>query len=69
MSECGERAVLIITGDVEGTSTQVARRRVELRCGLPRGHAGVHRDADNAAESWESASGHVATLLRDESDG
>jgi hypothetical protein len=69
MSDCGERAILIITGEVEGTSTHVARRRTELRCGLPRGHMGAHRDPKHAGEHWDAVAGQVATLLRHEPDG
>lgn len=66
MAVCGERAVLIVTGEVEGTSTHLARRRLELRCALPLGHAGTHHDPENAPERWNAAQGQVATLLRHE---
>jgi hypothetical protein len=65
---CGERAVLIITTRVDGTSTSVARRRVELRCGLGAGHGGKHRDLDQS-EEWASTPGQRTTLLRDEDEG
>jgi hypothetical protein len=65
--DCGEVAVLIVTSAVEGTSTTVARRRVELRCGLSAGHQGPHRDAQ-AGEEWASTPGQKTTLLRDEND-
>ena len=65
MTECGERAVTIITGSVQGTSTHVARRRIELRCRLAQGHAGAHHDAEQG-ERWEGALGQTATLLRHE---
>lgn len=42
--QCTHRAVLIITRDVEGTSTNVARERKNLSCGLQKGHAGAHED-------------------------
>lgn len=66
MTDCGERAILIVTGEVAGTSTHIARRRVELRCSLERGHPGAHRDASE--ETWDAAAGEVATLLRHESE-
>jgi hypothetical protein len=66
MSDCGERAILIITGEVEGTSTHVARRRTELRCKLPLGHVGAHHDPEHAGEHWDAAAGQVTTLLRHE---
>jgi hypothetical protein len=65
--DCGEVAVLILTSAVEGTSTTLARKRVELRCGLSAGHQGLHRDAQ-AGEEWASTPGQKTTLLRDESD-
>jgi hypothetical protein len=65
--DCGEVAVLIVTTSVEGTSTSVARRRTELRCGLSAGHPGLHRDAV-AGEEWTSTPGQRTTILRDESD-
>lgn len=65
MAECGERAVLIVTRAIEGTSTTIAQSRVSLVCTLPEGHEGDHRDA-NHGEAWEGPSGRVATLLRHE---
>lgn len=65
--DCGELAVLIVTTTVEGTSTSVARRRIELRCGLRAGHPGLHRDAEQN-EEWASEPGHKATLLRHETE-
>lgn len=68
MSECGQRAVLIVTRRIEGTSTNVARRRVELVCGLSAGHPGPHHDGVND-ERWEAApQGRRQTLLRHEDD-
>jgi len=65
--ECGHRAVLVITSQVEGTSTSVARRKVDLACGLPKGHAGAHHDAQHD-EDWEGAPGTRPTVLRDEDE-
>jgi hypothetical protein len=67
MSECGHRAVLIITITPTGTSTNVARKRVELRCGLDLGHPGLHRD-EASGETWEGASGRPSTVLRHEDE-
>jgi hypothetical protein len=68
MSDCVHRAVLVITRTVEGTTTSVARARVELRCGLPAGHGGHHRDRDHG-ESWEDKPGQPqTTLLRHEDE-
>ncbi len=67
MQSCGQRAVLVITQTVEGTSTNVARRRIELSCGLELGHAGKHRDLTEA-EEWDDKAGHIPTLLRHEDE-
>ncbi|MBN2191715.1 MAG: hypothetical protein JW751_02770 [Polyangiaceae bacterium] len=67
MSECGQRAVLFITEKVEGTTTNVARERIELRCGKAEGHEGEHFDPERG-ESWLGTGDRVTTLFRDESD-
>lgn len=67
MSECGEQAVLLITMNPSGTTTNVARRRIELRCRLEAGHAGLHRDTERN-EEWEPVKSGRATLLRQEED-
>ena len=64
---CDVRAVLIVTRQMEGTSTNVAQQRIELRCGLETGHAGPHRDAPHDQE-WEIVQGRPTLLLRDEED-
>jgi hypothetical protein len=60
--ECGARATLVITGPVSGTSTHVAKQRIELSCKKPKGHDGLHRDPTHARE-WQSEPGKVRTLL------
>ena len=67
MQPCGRRAVLVVTRVVEGTSTSVARRRVELTCQLESGHAGQHHDQQHG-EKWDDRSSQVPTLLRHEED-
>jgi hypothetical protein len=67
MTPCGQRAVLVITRTVDGTSTSVARSRVELSCQLPSGHTGAHVDTAHA-ERWEAKPGHMPTLLRHEDE-
>lgn len=64
--ECGQRAVLVVTREVAGTSTNIASRRVELVCTEARGHEGAHRDAATG-ETWKSDAGKVPTILRHES--
>lgn len=63
MTFCGHHAVLLVTQDVVDTSTSVARERIELRCDLPAGHPGAHRDAARG-ETWEGEPGKRTTLLR-----
>jgi hypothetical protein len=64
---CDARAVLIVTRQMEGTATNVARQRFELHCGLEQGHAGPHRDAAHE-QGWEVVKGRPTLLLRDEED-
>ena len=67
MQPCGRRAVLVVTRVVDGTSTSVARRRVELTCQLPAGHAGEHHDTEHH-EKWGDRTSQIPTLLRHEDD-
>jgi hypothetical protein len=67
VSECGHRAVLVVTRSVEGTSTNVVRERIELRCQLEGGHTGEHRDPV-ADEVWQGERDRLTTLLRDETE-
>ena len=67
MPECGHLAVLIITFTPSGTSTNVARRRLKLSCGLSPGHAGPHQDTEHQ-ESWDGVAGKTATVLRHEDE-
>ena len=67
MAECGSRAQLIITLTPEGTTTNIVRRRAELRCSLVEGHEGLHRDAQHG-EEWAPSTGRTPMLLRHEDD-
>lgn len=67
MSECGERAILIVTKALAGTATNVARSRTILVCGLEAGHAGEHRDAEHS-EVWQAKLGAIPTLIRHEDE-
>ena len=67
MAECGDEAVLVVTQTVEGTTTNVVRRRIELRCGLPAGHSGAHSDAQHG-EEWQPRQGHKPVILRHEDE-
>jgi hypothetical protein len=64
---CDTRAVLLVTRQIEGTSTNVARQRTELHCSLPPGHAGPHRDEQHAQE-WEVIKGRPSMVLRNEDE-
>jgi hypothetical protein len=64
---CDDRAVLIVTRQMEGTATHVARQRVELRCSLETGHSGPHRD-DAHEQEWEIVQGRPTLLLRHEGE-
>jgi hypothetical protein len=64
---CDARAVLIVTRQIEGTATNIARQRIELHCGLAPGHAGPHSDLEHAQE-WQVVQGRPALLLRDEDE-
>jgi hypothetical protein len=67
MAECRQGAVLVITGHVEGTTTNVVRRKLMLTCGLSAGHTGAHRDVVHG-ETWESQRDNRTTLVRHEDD-
>lgn len=67
MTECGQRAILLVTGTVEGTATHVARRRVELICRLAEAHDGPHHDPVHR-EYWEARPGQVPTILHHEDE-
>lgn len=67
MSECRQRATLLITIAPADTSTNVARRRVELHCTLPSGHAGPHCDAAHK-EQWQQDKPGIPMLFRDENE-
>jgi hypothetical protein len=67
MTECGQKAILIVTMTPAGTATNVARQRVQLVCSLAEGHAGDHRD-ERQRETWSATSGEMPMVLRHEDD-
>lgn len=67
MDLCGHEAVLVITRDVEGTATSVARSRTELTCDKPAGHEGMHAHGASG-ETWDGKPGIRTTLLRHEGE-
>ena len=64
---CDARAVLLVTKQMEGTATNVARQRIELHCSLTPGHSGPHRDEAQAQE-WQVIKDRPSLVLRDESE-
>ncbi len=64
---CDARAVLLVTRQMEGTATNVAKQRIELHCTLEPAHGGPHRDAPNHQE-WVVVQGRPSLVLRDESE-
>jgi hypothetical protein len=52
---------------MEGTATNVAKQRIELRCTLKPEHGGAHRDATHSQE-WVVVQGRPSLVLRDESE-
>jgi len=64
---CDARAVLIVTRQIEGTSTNVARQRIQLFCSLPPDHSGAHRDEQHAQE-WVVVKGRASMVVLDEEE-
>jgi hypothetical protein len=60
---CKHRAIIIVTGDVPGTSSSIAKHRVELGCELEAAHDGPHR-SDEHDESWEDRGGPLTHIIR-----
>jgi hypothetical protein len=64
---CQHRAVLIITRDVKGTSSNLAAGRTELTCSKPEGHDGFHED-EALGEKWKDRGDVVTHILRAEGE-
>jgi len=64
---CDARAVLLVTRQMEGTSTHVARQRIELYCSLPPDHPGPHRD-ETQKQEWVVVKGRASMVVLDEED-
>jgi len=62
---CKHRALLIITRDVRGTTSSLAKKRIELRCDEPEGHEGPHRNAEHG-ETWTDRGNELTHILRAE---
>jgi hypothetical protein len=65
--QCQHQAVLIETHPVEGTASNVAKRRVDLRCSLQAGHDSPHKDEEHA-EEWADRGAMMTTILRHDED-
>jgi hypothetical protein len=64
---CKHQAVVIITRDVKGTSSNLAASRTELKCGKPEGHDGLHEDTA-AGETWKDRGDLTTHILRAEGE-
>ncbi|HEY3254694.1 MAG TPA: hypothetical protein VGJ91_12125 [Polyangiaceae bacterium] len=67
MMACDATAVLLVTRQMEGTSTNVARQRIELHCSLSPGHEGPHRD-ETQKQEWAVVKGRASMIVRDEDE-
>lgn len=64
---CPYRAVLLVTRDMQGTSSSVAKERVELSCIEAEGHEGKHYDPRSGIR-WDDQGKLVTTFLRHEDE-
>jgi len=64
---CDARAVLLVTRQIEGTSTHVARQRIELHWSLGADHEGPAREQRHAQE-WVVVKGRPSMVVLDEDE-
>ena len=64
---CPYSAILLVTRDVHGTSSSVAKERTMLSCAEAVGHEGPHRD-DRANIRWDDQGLTVRMLLSEEGE-
>jgi len=64
---CPYRAVLLVTRDMRGTNSSIAKERTELTCVEPEGHEGPHHDARTGIR-WDDGGKAVKTFLRHEDE-
>jgi hypothetical protein len=64
---CKHRAIIILTRDVKGTSSNLAAGRTELACSKPEGHEGPHED-ESKGETWEDRGDLTTHILRHEGE-
>ena len=60
---CEHRAVILVTGDVPGTSSNIAKERIEINCDLGDAHEGQHQN-DEHNEKWEDRGGPITHIVR-----
>jgi hypothetical protein len=65
--QCPHRAVLIETQAIEGTSSSIAKRRIDLQCSLDIDHDSPHRDTTHS-EEWADRGPQLTTVLRHETE-
>ncbi len=66
-NSCSAEAVLVITLEVSDTTTNVVKKRIELKCGLDKGHEGDHQDTEKD-EHWSGPLDRPKTLFRHETE-
>ncbi len=64
---CKHHAVVIVTRDVRGTSSNLAASRTRIQCSKQEGHDGPHEDP-TAGETWESRGDVMTHILREEGE-
>lgn len=63
---CKHRAIVIVTRDVKGTSSNLASSRTELSCTLEDGHEGQHEDEKGT--KWKDRGDVMTHILRGEGE-
>lgn len=64
---CPHRAIILVTGDVPGTSSSIAKERFEMDCDLEEAHDGPHCN-EKHNERWEDRRGPVTHIVRSDAD-
>ena len=64
---CPYRAIYLVTREMQGTSSNVAKERVELSCDQPEGHEGPHRNTRRGL-TWDDNGKSVTTIVRHEDE-
>jgi len=64
---CEHRAIVIVTRDVKGTSSNLASSRTEIACTKPAGHEGLHEDSASG-NSWKDRGDTLTHILKSEDE-